>query len=71
MANRYWESEGPLVVQSKKNVLRYFRQAQKLQVSLPQWPDAEGQVRQGKTVTLDLKALAENQEAVDLLQDIV
>lgn len=57
--NRYWETEQPLEITSKKNKLRWFPQAGQLQVSRPDWTDENGQVKPGKTVTLDVKALSE------------
>jgi hypothetical protein len=45
-------------IHTEKNILRYYHQAGKLQIALPDWEDAEGQWRRGKMVTLDLKAVA-------------
>ncbi|GFP24782.1 hypothetical protein [Candidatus Hakubella thermalkaliphila] len=62
MVDRYWESEAPLVVRSKRNVLRYYPQVAKLQVSLPDWEASDGQVHYGKTVTLDIQALVASED---------
>lgn len=70
MAN-YWEQETPLEVDTGKNILKYFQQARKLQISMPYWTDDDGNKRQGKTVTLNLSALSETQEAVHLLEKVI
>ena len=67
----YWEQEQPKVVDTGKNILRYFPQAGKLQVCQPNWTDGTGQEKQGKTVTLDIQALTEMPEAVDILKEIL
>ena len=67
----YWENEQPTIIDTERNVLRYFPQADKLQVCQPSWTDKDGNAKQGKTVTLDLTALRETQEAVELLRQIV
>ncbi|HHY33342.1 MAG TPA: hypothetical protein GX515_10110 [Firmicutes bacterium] len=61
--NRYWENEKPIVAASGKNVLRWFPKAGRLQVSLPDWEDGEGRTRPGKTVTLDVEAMRESEDA--------
>ena len=35
MSNKYWVSETPIEVTTSKNVLRFFKEAGKLQVSNP------------------------------------
>ena len=60
--NKYWENEKPVEVTTSKNVLRFFKEAGKLQISNPSWTNAAGEVKQGKTVTLDLSALSETPE---------
>ncbi|AOQ23849.1 hypothetical protein MTAT_04820 [Moorella thermoacetica] len=72
--NRYWETEQPIEVASKKNKLRWFPQAGQLQVSRPDWTDENGQVKPGKTVTLDVKALSEGADretALEVFEAIV
>ena len=55
---QWWNEETPITVHSEKNVLRWYPQAGKLQVSRPDWIDeATGEVKTGKTVTLDVAAL--------------
>lgn len=63
----YWETEEPLMVETEKNVLKLYREAGKLQVCQPFWQDKDGVERQGKTVTIDLEALYESDEAKELL----
>lgn len=67
----YWTEEKPVVADTGKNVLRWYVAADKLQVSMPDWADDKGEMRQGKTVTLDLCALAEDEVASEMLQRIV
>lgn len=57
MTGKYWENETPQVIETKKNVLQFYPQARKLSVARPYWTDADGNQRQGKTVTLDLESL--------------
>ena len=71
MANNYWEQETPVEVDTGKNILRYFKQAGKLQVSMPYWTNDAGEKRQGKTVTLDIAALKGNPGALELMRKIM
>ncbi len=76
MARRYWEEEAPEVITSEKNVLRYYRNAGKLQVARPDWTDKDGTVKQGKAVALDLEALealesAERKKAAGIFREIL
>jgi len=45
-------------VRTERNTLRFYPQARKLQVSLPDWFDSDGEIRPGKTVTIDIDALS-------------
>ena len=65
--NEYWNEETPMIADTGKNVLRYFPKAGRLQISNPQW-EKDGQQMQGKTVTLNVTAAADNAEAVRLLK---
>lgn len=67
----YWEKEEPKVARSAANVLRWYEQADKLQVSQPDWTNDKGEECHGKTVTLDLTALSEEPECVVLLTQIL
>jgi hypothetical protein len=70
MTSRYWEHEQPLIVDTGKNVLRFFEKAGRLQVSMPNWMDKDGESKPGKTVTLNVDALRETPGAVDVLRQI-
>lgn len=69
--NKYWENENPIEVKTSKNILRYFKQAGKLQISNPDWEDDSGNVKRGKTVTLDIFSLKEELAAHSMLKDII
>jgi hypothetical protein len=69
--NKYWESETPIEVNTGKNILRYFATAKKLQVSMPNWINADNEWKQGKTITIDVPALTEIPAALDILQQII
>ena len=71
MITKYWESEEPTTVDTGKNVLKFFPEAQRLQVSMPDWQDKDGQPCRGKTVTLNLSALHESPAALDLLRQVI
>jgi len=45
------------MVRTEKNTLRFYPHARKLQVSLPDWLDAQGVQRPGKTVVIDVESL--------------
>ena len=68
---KYWENETPVEITTEKNVLRYYKKAGKLQISNPSWTNKDGEVKQGKTVTLDLAALKGSDEGRELLRKIV
>ena len=57
--NKYWETETPIEVDTGKNILKYYPEAGRLQVCMPNWTDGAGEAKQGKTVTLNLVALYE------------
>lgn len=67
----YWTEETPTVVDTGANVLRYYPQAGKLQVSLPSWINKEGDICQGKTVAVDVEALQANSKTVELLTHLL
>jgi len=70
----YWHEEQPEVLETEKNVLRWFPRAGKLQVALPYWFDTQGMKHPGKTVTLDVEALQLSQDrerAVGILQEVL
>jgi hypothetical protein len=69
-SGKYWECEVPTVADTGKNILRYFKDAGKLQVSMPNWTDANGETKPGKAVTLDLAALRATPEALEMFRVI-
>lgn len=68
--SNYWENETPTIIKTDKNVLRFYKDAEKLQVSVPDW-DCDGVMRQGRTVTLDVKSLRQNADALHVLNEII
>lgn len=66
----FWETETPVTATTGKNELEYFPQAGKLTISRPSWTDGHGEVRRGKTVTLDLEAVKGCPEAVQIVKTI-
>lgn len=66
--NKYWLGEDPEVLRTEKNVLRYYKKAGKLQVSLPDWQDNEGETKPGKTVTLDIESMQLSDDKEDIRQ---
>ena len=71
MSYRYWEIEEPITASTGKNILRLFPEAQRLQVSMPDWVDTSGQQCRGKTVTLNISALHESPAAISLLRQVI
>ena len=70
MSGKYWETEKPFEVDTGKNVFRYFKEAGKLQVSMPHWVDNSGAQKPGKTITLDVGAIKATPGAVEILKEI-
>lgn len=66
----YWNTETPIVIDTGANVLRYYAEPGKLQVSLPDWNDKAGKPHPGKTVAVDINALRANTQAVELLKQL-
>ena len=72
MEQSYWETEKPVEVDTGKNILRYFPEARKLHISKNGWTDKKtGETKMGKTVALDLDAIASTPAAVSLLETVV
>ena len=68
---RFWESETPTTITTSKNVVQYYREAEKLSVARPPWTDGEGATKQGKTVMLDIGAVLEsNADAMTVARDV-
>lgn len=62
----YWEVEAPEIVETDRNVFKYYAKGQRLQVCLPAYTARNGKEYPGKTVTICLDELTP--EAVDLLR---
>ena len=69
--SKYWEQEEANRLDTGANVLRWFAQAGKLQVSTPDWTRPDGKIVSGKTVTLNLDAVRETDGAIEFLQSVI
>lgn len=70
--DHFWDVETPVIVNTSKNVIRYFPEARMLSISKPDWKEKKsGETKQGKTVLLDLEAVAKNPAAVTLLTRVL
>jgi hypothetical protein len=69
-SGKYWESETPITADTGKNVLRYFEQAGKLQISMPYWTGQDGEQKPGKTVTVDIGAVKASPEALEVFRRV-
>lgn len=67
----YWTEEKPTVVDTGANVFRYYKNAGKLQISLPDYQNRDGDSCQGKTVAVDVEALQANSKAMSLFAEIL
>ena len=65
------KTETPVTADTGRNVLEYFKDSGQLSISKPNWTDKEGNERRGKTVFLDLNAVAETPAAISLLETVV
>lgn len=70
-AMNFWETEKPRVVNTGRNVLEYFPTAQRLSIAKPNWINAAGEEKRGKTVMLDLQAVKDCPEAANIFREIV
>ena len=73
MRQPWWLDEEPQTIKTDKNVLRWYPNAGKLQVSRPDWTDDSGAAKPGKTVTLDIEGLrlsGDAQAAAAILRSI-
>jgi predicted transcriptional regulator len=71
MRDRYWEEEESICATSEVNVFRYFPQAMRLQVCLPDWIDENGIQKQGKTVPINLTKLRNTKSTLEFLKDVL
>lgn len=68
---RYYDLEVPEKVIEERGEFRYYKEAKKLQISLGKWKTLDGEVKQGKTVTIDLTRFKGNKELIALLQNVI
>ena len=68
---KYWETTPDVQLDTGRNVLRWFAQAGKLQISMPYWTDSTGEQKPGKTVTIDIDALRETEGAAELFKAVL
>lgn len=66
-----WDIEKPVAVNTGKNIVEYFREGRKMSVCKPNWTDKDGNEKRGKTVILDLDAVASTPAAVKLLENVL
>lgn len=64
--SRYWLTEAPETASTERNVFRYYPEAERLQVSLPDYTAYSGETRRGKTVGIYIPALTH--EAKELIR---
>lgn len=67
---KFWERETPVTATTQRNTLSYYKEADRLAVSIPAWTDSEGNERRGKTVALDLRFVRESPAAVQIIREI-
>lgn len=69
---KFWLYETPEEVTTARNHFRYYKEAGRLTVSLPNYHDREtGEERPGKGVSINLNALAEEPETLQRLIEIL
>lgn len=67
----YWEKEQPGEVMTDRIALAYYPKAGKLQISYVFRDQAAGEIRRGKTVTLDFEDVAAHPEVRGLLEKVL
>jgi len=73
-SSNYWEKEHPVVLFSEKNRMEWYPKAGMLSISKPEWEGPDGHPRQGKTVVLNLPAMADSEHreaALEMFRTIV
>ncbi|NBJ16638.1 MAG: hypothetical protein FNP40_13970 [Dehalobacter sp. 4CP] len=68
---RYYEVEIPESVVTEFGEFKYYKEAKKLQVSLPKWKSLDDEIHHGKTVTLDMNDFKGNEELKTLLNMVL
>jgi len=69
MKNRYWEDEEPIEVDTGPSILRFFRNAGRLQISV-KYVDADGITKRGRSVTLNVERIRRNPAAINIFRQI-
>ena len=68
---KYWEDERPDTVKTARNTLQLYVEAEKLAIQRPAWTDSDGNEKQGKTVTLDIRAFDDcDKETLETARDM-
>lgn len=60
----YWEEEEPIVEKTQHNTFRWYKQAARLHVCLPDY-EGKGGPAAGKTVTINLDDIVGNNKLID------
>lgn len=68
---KYWEDEDPVEVNTGRNIIRWYRGAERLQICGQNWLDGDGNEQRGKTVTLNIAAVRTTPEALDIFKQII
>ena len=71
MDKNFWEAEVPMTANTGRNIIEYFPASRKLSISKPNWKDRDGNEKRGKTVILDLAAVANTPDALTILEAVV
>lgn len=67
--DRYWDTETPITANTGRNIISYYPEAGMLHFGKMPWTDKRtGEQKQGKTVAVDLAALAKCPAALNLLR---
>ena len=68
---KYFETEVPVSVITDAGEFRFYREAQRLQMSRPKWKNLNDEVLHGKSVTLDIAKFQGNAELKALLEMVL
>lgn len=71
--SKFWLDEEPIIARSNKNVVRYYKNANMLNISKPDWTTRDGKELPGKTITLNIVAFKEKDphELIEILNDVI
>jgi hypothetical protein len=70
METKYWEKEQVVEVDVGANVLRFFKNAGRLQIAV-KYVDADGIPKRGRYATLNIGCVRRNPAALDIFRQIV